>query len=169
MFARERLAEAIALNRRAHGRAPKYKTFVDGRSEARLESVRPKGGSIVFEFELVVDVLQWIHATLRERSPVLSGRYRDSHTLFADGREADVGSIPAAAEYTFMNTVPYARKIEVGRTRAGRSFVIQVPNRIYERTATDARARFGNVARISFDFRTLPGSDTRFPTIVVST
>ena len=51
---------------------------------------------------------------------------------------------PLASEYVFLNTVPYARKIEIGKTESGRDFVIQVPNRIYERTANDAQARFGN-------------------------
>ena len=49
-------------------------------------------------------------------------------------------TIPPADEYVFINPVPYARRIEVGKTKSGRPFLIQVPNKIYERTAKDARA-----------------------------
>lgn len=68
------------------------------------------------------DVLIWIAQELFDLSPVLSGTYRDAHRLFADGQE--VGSaedvvngtdIPEVGEYVFVNSVEYARKIEVGK------------------------------------------------------
>jgi hypothetical protein len=106
------------------------------------------------------DPLVWIAKRLRERSPVLSGDYRDAHILFADGKEvgtaADVIAgmeVPAADVYAFANTVPYSRKIEIGKTKDGRDFVIQVPNRIYERTANDAKGRFSSIAVIEFGLR----------------
>ena len=69
--------------------------------------------------------------------------------LLADGQVVPEGKeAPVAEVYTFVNVVPYARRIEVGKTESGRDFVIQVPNRIAERTAKDAAARFGNIARI---------------------
>jgi hypothetical protein len=178
-FAREQLTEAQDTNTRVLGRRPPHKTFVNGVENAQLETVRIGGGTIVFEFELVADVLRWIAGRLIERSPVLTGAYRRAHTLFADGVEVDVGgTIPVAEDYAFTNTMPYARKIEIGKTRAGRAFVLQVPNQIYERTAKDARARFGNIAKIEFTFRGIAGgrqlagraagrADVRFPTIVV--
>lgn len=182
-FARERLEEAQEQNRTILGRIPPHESFVDGKSGAPLESVRPDGGVIVFEFELVADVLRWIGQALADRSPVMSGEYKRSHMLFADGKEIAIGDrMPPAEEYSFTNLIPYARKIEIGKTRAGRDFVLQVPNRIYERTARDARARFGNLAKIEFTFRGIVGgyqlkagsrgtahnkSDVRYPTIVV--
>lgn len=184
-FAAEKLAEAQEQNRRALGRVPPHDTFVDGREGAPLDSVNPNGGRIVFEFELVDDVLQWIAARLIERSPVTSGAYQRGHTLFAGGVEVEFGGLfagqpaPQAAEYVFLNAAPYSRKIEIGKTRSGRDFVIQVENRIYERTAKDARARFGNLVRIGFSYRGVVGgslargragnkSDLRFPAIVVT-
>lgn len=182
-FARERFQEAQETNKRILGRIPPHQTFVNGREGAPLESVSPSGGSIVFEFELMTDVLRWIAQTLVERSPVVSGKYRDSHTLFADGVEVDVGGqIPPADEYSFTNLVPYARKIEIGKTQSGRVFVVQVPNRIYERTGREAQSRFGNMAKIEFTYRGIVGgyqikagtagrahnrSEVRYPTIVV--
>lgn len=183
-FARDRIDEAEQANQRILGRIPPSKTFVDGREGAALEEVNPDRGTIAVEFELFDDVLRFIGEELVKRSPVTSGAYRDGHTLFADGNEVEPGGrIPAAQEYSFTNMVPYARKIEIGTTRAGRSFVIQVEPRIYERTARDARAKFGNVAKIEFTFRGIVGghqiaagsrgtahnrSDVRYPTIVVT-
>jgi hypothetical protein len=161
-FARRELTEAQQANSRALGRVPRHETFVDGRRGAALESVRPNGGTILFSFELVDDVLRWIFAELRRRSPVVSGRYRDSHQVFADGREIALTAIPEASEYTLSNSALYARRLEVGRTRAGRAFVVQVPNRIYQRTAADASRRFGNIAKITFGFR------AAVPTIIVT-
>jgi hypothetical protein len=169
-FAREQLAEAQRANRAALGRVPAHKSFVDGRAGAALETVRPKGGTILFEFDIFADVLHWILAELRNRSPRRSGRYRDSHRLFADGREIGEVAIPAAAEYLITNTVLYARKIEIGKTESGRAFVVQVEPRIYERTAADARRRFGNIARISFGWQSSSGGgEARAPAIIVRT
>ncbi|MGE0575385.1 MAG: hypothetical protein AB7F22_10640 [Reyranella sp.] len=153
-FARDRLGEAREKNRTILGRVSTHRTFVDGRENVPLESVRPKGGRIVFEFDLVEDALQWIWATLRERSPVVKGDYLRGHRVFADGIEVlATDAVPAAAEYAFLNIVPYARRIEVGKRADGTPFLLQVPNRIYERTAEDARRRFGNIASIKFGYR----------------
>jgi hypothetical protein len=155
-FARAGLEDAKESNRLILGRVPPFTTTVDGRRGAALESVNPDGGSIIFEFDLVVDVLSWIADKLIERSPVVSGRYRRGHVLLADGVEVALGrEIPAADEYVFVNHESYARKIEVGKTESGRAFVIQVANKIYERTASDANSRFGNIAAIKFGYREL--------------
>ncbi|MBN9007238.1 MAG: hypothetical protein J0H40_17710 [Rhizobiales bacterium] len=155
-FARGVIAEADSTNNRVLGRVPPRTITVDGRKGAPLTDVKPDGGSIVVEYELITDVLVWIGDALRSRSPVQSGAYRDGWTLLADGEEVGLADdVPPADEYTFVNNVPYARKIEVGLTESGRAFVIQVPNRIAERTATDAAAKFGNIAKIRSAFISL--------------
>ena len=132
------------------------------------------------------DVLIWIAQELFDRSPVLSGAYRDAHTLFADG--AEVGSaedvfnsaeVPEASEYVFVNSIEYGRKIEVGRTREWRDFVIQVQGHIYEGVAADAAGKFNDVAQIGSEWRgegSLPvlergktGRALLYPAIVVRT
>lgn len=152
-FAREQISEAKETNRSILGRAPRSKTFVDGREGAALESVKPDG-VIVTEFELVNDVLRWVADQLEMHSPVGSGRdphpglYKKSHTLFADGQEVSVGAVlPAAEEFVFINLVPYARKIELGSSS-------QAPDGVYQAVAILAQRRFGNIARISFGYRT---------------
>ena len=161
-FATGAIAEADATNNRVLGRIPPRTITVDGRQGADLTEVKPDGGSIIVEWEIVTDVLVWIGETLRARSPVgPTGHYRDGWTLLADGVEVvQDGQTPAADVFTFVNVVPYARKIEVGKTRSGRDFVIQVPNRIAERTAKDAQSRFGNIAKIKSVWLDLTGAYT---------
>lgn len=115
------------------------------------------------------DVLAWIADELIKRSPVVSGAYRDAHALYADQRflmaAEDVAAdskLPAAKEFSFANTMPYSRKIEFGKTQSGRDFVIQVPNRVYERVARDAQARFRGIAEIAFEMRAVI-DDTQTP------
>jgi hypothetical protein len=109
------------------------------------------------------DVLAFIARRLREQSPVLSGAYRDSLMLLADGRfvanARDVAAgadIPDAKEYAFVSPEPYSRKIEVGKTKSGRDFVISVPSRLHQRVAAEAKARFPDLD-ISFSFESLNG------------
>lgn len=161
-YVRTDLEEAKRTNASIIGHVPKYTTTVDGRANAPLESVNPDGGSIIVEFEqaaLIGEVLQWIGRTLTERSPYVSGAYKQGHKLLADGQEVAMsGKIEPAEEYTFVNMVPYARRIEIGKTKSGRSFVLQVENRIYERTAKDAKAKFGKAADIQFAYREATGA-----------
>lgn len=161
-FARSEIATADDTNRSVLGRFPPKAITVDGNPGAALEMVRPNGGLIVVEWEIFSDVLIWIGQTLRDRSPVgPSGDYRDGWTLLADGVEVPRGQeIPAAEVVVFVNVVPYSRKIEIGKTKSGRDFVVQVPNRIAERTAKDAGARFGNIAKIRSVWISLQGAYT---------
>lgn len=183
-FARGALREAQDTNRSALGSEPPYEQFVDSRRGAPLESVNPDRGNIVFEFELVNDVLTWILAELVKRSPRGpaggAGTYREAHQVFADGIEIALGpDLPRAEEYSFTNTVIYARKLEIGRTKTGRDFLVSVPNRIYDRVSHEAARRFSNIAKIGYTFRALHGGAAvrgrrgrgtltmRYPTITV--
>lgn len=149
-YARKALAEAQETNRRALGRVPPHETFVDGRQGAPLESVKADG-VIVFEFDLLNDLFEWIGDMLVRHSPVLTGAYQDSHVLFADGAEVQPGAaLPPAEEYVFLSTVPYARRIERGSSS-------QAPDGVYEAVAALAKARFGNLARIRFSYRSYQG------------
>lgn len=157
-YARGAIAGADDVNRNILGRLPPKVVTVDGRADASLESVRPNG-RIIAEWEIGNDVLIWIGQTLMDRSPKRSGAYRKGHTLFADGAEIAMGErLPDADEFVFINLVPYARRLEIGKTKSGRDFLISVPNRIYERTYKDAKARFGNIAKITFTYESAVGA-----------
>lgn len=149
-FAAEQITEAKETNRKILGRTPPYHTFVDGRKDVPLDTVKPSG-IIVAEFELVTEALEWIADQLWKHSPVLTGRYREAHTLLADGVEVNLaGVIPPAEEYVFINPLPYSRKIERGSSS-------QAPDGVYQAVAVLASRRFGNVARITFSYRTVLG------------
>jgi len=165
--AREALTEAVAQNTAALGHAPLHDTIVDGRTTERDVlnggttefSVRPDG-TIVYEFHLVADVFAYIDEQLRKHSPVGQGSdphpglYRASHAFFADGQAADPLNAPPAREYVFVNTQPYARKIERGVSS-------QAPDGVYQAVAALAAGRFGNIARIAYDFRSVQGARVR--------
>lgn len=145
-YARQSLAEAQEINRRSSGYVPNHQTVVDGRKGASEDSVRPDG-TIVYEFALFAEMLMWIHEMLVKHSPVLKGHYAKAHVLTADGEAIDItGDIPDATEFAFVNVQPYARKIERGQSK-------QAPDGVYEAVAAMARARYGNLSRIRFSFR----------------
>lgn len=147
-FARSEIADAKTINRQILGREPPSKLFVDGIEGAALESVQP-GGIIVVDFELIEEVLRYVDQQLRAHSPVVTGRYQRSHTLFADGTQvsAEADLIPQAEEYVFLSLVPYARKIERGSSA-------KAPEGVYQVVAVLAQRKFGSLARITFSYRT---------------
>lgn len=171
-FAREELREAQEINQRALGYVPAHETVVDGVRGVSEDLVRP-GGVIVYEFKLATDLLEWIADQLRRHAPVLTGRFRDSFKLFADGVETEIGDhMRDSAEYVFVSPLPYARKIERGESD-------KAPDGVFEAVATLAAQRFGNQAQIRFSYRApfdgviltgRPGdrSDHRTPSIVVT-
>jgi hypothetical protein len=158
-FALEAINDAAQQNKQALGVVPPYDIYVDGQEGAQLTSVKPDG-VIRAEFHLVFDVLAWIATQLQTHSPVLTGRYAKSHELFADGAEVgDPDHAPPADEYVFTNIQPYARKIERGKSS-------QAPDGVYQAVATLAQSRFGNIAKITFSYRTVIGGE-RNPAIIV--
>lgn len=151
-FAREQLGIAQEINKQATGSVPQHKTFVDGRAEAPLEGVRPDG-TIIFEFTLLLDLFAWIGAELVQHSPIGDPpiHYFQSHLFFADGVQVAPGErVPEATTYSFVNAVPYARKIERGLSP-------QAPDGVYHVVAVLAQRRFGNIARVRFTFREILG------------
>ena len=112
--ARRVLRQAQEINRRALGAVPGHDTFVDGRPSTALETVRPDG-TVIFQFELVNDVVAFCWKMLAEESPVKTGRYRASHRLYADGVEvASPEQTAGAGEIVILPVVSYARTIERG-------------------------------------------------------
>lgn len=174
-FARESIAEGDETNRLILGRIPPRKTWVDGSEGGSLDRVRPTS-VVVAEWELVGDILSKIAEELRKISPVRSGRYQASHTLFADGVEVPVGqTIPPASHYVFLSDVAYAIKIEGVAGRPPESPM--APQGVYQITA--AKFRGDNRAKVRFEWRKpyrggLVGgregnkSSGRVPAIVVS-
>jgi len=165
-FAREQLADADAQNLAAFGRDVPHVTTVDGAEGVSEDNVKPDG-VIVYEFKLAPDAAQWVRDQLVEHSPVGSvadrhpGLYEHSHSLEADGELVAAGAeIPIATEYVFVNTTPYAGKIERGESR-------QAPAGVYEGVAALAAAQFGEAVDVSFEFRAT-ADGLRAPAIVLT-
>lgn len=148
--ARRALAQAEAQNAKALGAVPPHETFVDGRPGAEFESVNPDRGQILIKFELASDIFQWIDEQLIIHSPVgdtpKSPEYNKSHVFFVDGEQSDPAGGARGETFIFLNTVPYARKIERGLSD-------QTPDGVYEVVSVLAARRFGNIARITFGYR----------------
>jgi hypothetical protein len=145
--ARSELRAGQEKNRAALGRVPPHDTYVDGGKSENLDAVKPDG-VIVFEFELLADTFGWVEKLLEEASPVKTGRYQRSHIFLADGQPADPDAPPPAQEYVFVNTQPYARKIEKGQSQ-------KAPEGVYQVVAGMASRRLSNVASVKFGYRSI--------------
>ncbi|MFT8613826.1 MAG: hypothetical protein ABF727_14685 [Gluconobacter oxydans] len=94
---------------------PHWVTIVDGRQGAPETSVQPDG-FILYKFNVMGLAAQAALQLCKERSPVRSGRYRDSWMVVVDGRPwtEDVADIPEGVSVIIINPQPYARKIDTG-------------------------------------------------------
>ncbi|MFT8440184.1 hypothetical protein [Acetobacter fabarum] len=111
---RSRLIRDTAIQQ---GRAsPVYVTKVDGRRGAAEETVQLAGGTITYVFSQLAQAANWALDECRKRSPVRSGAFRKSWAVLVDGKlwDAAPATIPMGTEVWIVNTMPYARKIEVG-------------------------------------------------------
>lgn len=152
-FALTKLSEADAVNKSVLGHVPPHKTYVDGVEGVTEDRVKPDGGVVMYEFELISDTLIWIGDQLREHSPIGRGQdkhpalYESSHTLWADGSEVLPGAdVPQASEYVFLSALPYSRKLEHGSSP-------QAPDGVYQAVASLAKSRFSNIGYIEFNYR----------------
>lgn len=156
-FAQDTIDDVNAINAKALGRAVPYEVWVDGRSGASLQSVKPEG-KVIAEWDFLDDSLVWIRDMLEQHSPVKTGRYQRSHKFFVDGIESDPERATAVKSVAwFVSNVPYARKLERHKA-AG----------VYQAVAKLASGRFGNVAKIRFGYKSVmldEGGETRNPSI----
>jgi hypothetical protein len=139
------IADIDASNDAALGRDVAYRTFVDGHATPNLR-VATQNSVIVARWELGAGVIAYIADLLSKAGPALTGAYRRSMRIYADGVEIDdQDKAIGAREVLFLSTVPYARKIERGLKG-------YAPGHVYEAVAAMANARFSNIARIKFTF-----------------
>jgi hypothetical protein len=127
---------------------PYWEAYANTPGNSNLESVQLPG-PIVYNYRYLLDLIQFALDELRRQSPHVSGDYVRSHTVFVNDQPVNENAIPAirTGDRIFIaNPVPYARRLEVGRRGlTGEPFLIQVPNRIYQRvtdmTKQQARGR----------------------------
>ncbi|MFT8481371.1 hypothetical protein [Gluconobacter oxydans] len=94
---------------------PHWVTIVDGRQGTPESSVQPDG-FILYKFNVMGLAAQAALQLCKDRSPVRSGRYRDSWMVVVDGRPwtEEVADIPEGVSVMIVNPQPYARKIDTG-------------------------------------------------------
>jgi hypothetical protein len=156
------MADAVARS----GFPPIWEAWANSRGNPNLELV-VLPGPIVYLYHYTTEVIEQALLLLQRTSPVRSGLYAKSHTIYGPGG-SPIGRAPKelTQEVIISNPVPYARKIEVGKTRSGRPFVIQVPPRIYERAAKALQSRYRNVAKIEYNYVYVAGHE-RWPALII--
>jgi hypothetical protein len=151
---RARVAQAVQEAERRGGTRPETKTSVDGRLGASLDQVKERALTTI---DVSVEILDIALMLLRQASPVDSGEYRTSHAVI-EGARVSYGAGQSNRSTVISNTVPYARRLEIGVKKDGSPFVADVPPRIYERVARELQRRYDSAAiDINFAFVELPG------------
>lgn len=150
----------VALAKRKHAEVlatdPKpvsFERFVDGRKGAPEEAVRP-GGVIIYRYPRLDLVVQYAMEVLFDVSPVLSGAYRNAHTIFVNGVPVpNLKGWQPGDEVVITNPLPYARKIEVGKMK------MRVPGTdlVYQQARRRVAGRYGNAAKVEFTYRGIVG------------
>lgn len=158
--AREGNAKIIAEQTARAGYPPEVEAYANTPGNRNLDSVKLPG-PIVFRYRYHREILSAALEELRKASPVISGLYRDSHTVFVNG--IPIAGVPASLkpgdEIFIANPVPYSRRLEVGLTESGRAFVLQVEPNIYGRVMRNVLIpRYRRVAKISLTYVTIPGA-----------
>jgi len=152
-FARERIGEAEQQNQAALGYSPEKETFVNGARSTDFDSVKP-GQAIVAVFDIGSNVVQYVWDMVHTKSPVLSGEFKKSHRIYADGSEvAGPSSVGDAREIIITSVAPYARKIERGQSK-------QAPEGVFEAVAALAMTKYGAIAKVRFTYRAPMGGST---------
>ena len=141
------------------GMVPTFEAFA-GAPGKPIEQVDPPREAIVYRYFYGRELLRVAMNELRRASPFFTGAYARAHTLFVNGvAVADIPKdIKAGAELFIANPVPYSRRLEIGKTKSGRDFVVSVPNRIYQRTAEKIAKRYVDVARVWFAYVDIAGA-----------
>jgi len=119
---------------------PHWTTNVDGRQGAPESSVRPDG-FILYRFNVMGLAAKAALQLCKERSPVRSGRYRDSWVVVVEGKpwSGDVADVPDGKQVMIVNPQPYARKIDTGAMK------MSVPPGIVEAVRQSIQRKFPTV------------------------
>lgn len=141
------------------GVSPTLQTVVDQRRGADIASVRPDG-TILLEWGYVREVATAALDALRAAGPRDRGEWIASLVALADGVEVAPNAIPhEASEVLIVAPLPYARRLEIGKTKRGDPFVLDDEDyRLLERTHQRLRRVYRRVAQIEFTYTALEGA-----------
>jgi len=140
-FARAQLHKAQASGAASRS----YRLYVNDRpatSEYEVEAPGP----ILYLFSMWAEIIDYAISELKRRSPVRSGRFRESFIVIVNGNIVPSGrTIDATAEVIVTNFQPYIRKAEAGLLGTKRFAIFDGTKRALTR-------RFGNEGRSSFGY-----------------
>jgi hypothetical protein len=149
----------VAARIRAEQFPATYRRFVDGREGAAEETVRADG-VIAYRGNILPSVIAYGLGVAQGRSPVESGEYRHSWLILVDGaiwKSTTYTNVPQGATVTITNFAPYSRRLEIGKTKSGRAFVMQVPPRIVEAVAQMLKRKFADMVTVDYAYIEIPG------------
>ena len=156
--ARQGLGELLAQQVGRAGVLPGLNVYANRPGNSNLETVVLPGPIVgLFDYRREAAIVGM--KRLREASPEKTGDYRDSHMILLNGQQVDQlpVNLSRGDVITLTNPQPYARRLEIGRTKSGRKFTLKVPNRIYERAAKRFLSPiYRNLMSIRFDYIDLP-------------
>jgi hypothetical protein len=149
-------------NERIIGHQVTRTTYVNGQKNASEYSITSSGGTIEYVFSITSDIVEFIADSIQKLSPVRSGQYKASDVIYADGvLVSNPNDLPKnVSEWIFVNTQPYAGKIERGESS-------QASHGVYELTAYQAAQKYPEY-HVLFDFRYTSDSKYLTPAIVVT-
>ncbi len=153
--ANEVKADVIAQSLRRSGALPALRQIVDGNIGAPFSSVRPDGMIVLawsYGFEVVLDTYNALH----NRLPKLTGRAQASIIVMVDGVEMPPEHVPSDfTEARLIVTVPYARRLEVGRKAKTHEPFSKMGWHAVQETAIVAKRLLGSLADVSFTYSDL--------------
>lgn len=134
-FARAELRKAQSA-----GASRVYQLYVNGRPAASEYEVTAPG-PIVYQFSLWGEIINYAISELQRRSPVRSGRFRNSFLVLVDGEAVQAtNDVAATSEVIITNFQPYIRKAESGLLGTKRFAIFDGTKRALAR-------KFGNEGR----------------------
>jgi hypothetical protein len=154
--------QKIMADAKAKGSVPAWEAYANTPTQKDLTKVILPG-PIVYNYRYLNDLIEFALEELRRQSPIVSGAYKRGHTLYIN--DSPVTTIPKTFsqgdKIMIANPVPYARRLEVGKTKSGRAFVVQVQPRIYHRVAETLKAKAKGRATIREGFVALGNNNLK--------
>jgi len=137
---------------RAGGIPPIPTLVIDGVEGAPLTSIKPNS-QIVILWNYMPEVCFKTYLALSQRAPRREGKYIEGLLIYIDRQPGELSAITAnTQEVRFVASVPYARRLEVGKDSEGRPWVKVVAPHIVEETAIVAKRMFADLALISYEY-----------------
>lgn len=145
--------KVLARQKQRVGYEPAWEGFGDTPGRP-VEAAKQK---VVYKYTYLQEMISVFLQALRDASPSVSGKYKASHHLYIGGHQVpDDTMLKPGDDIWISNPVPYARRLEIGKRTSGKPFLLQVDNRIYERTARKLGSRYSNAAKVEFGYVTMP-------------